>query len=170
MAESADSPPTPLPPSTFPGHSVMNSPASTRRQVCITIKSVNLNVRVLFGEIYWLFSPTPSPFFFSFLVASFFFVIKKSWKCWRSVLQPCGSRFMGCCRDDKLLSAKHNQEVASLNRCSSRTHKVIFSWDDYTLETRLLLFLLSKVLFFCQVVCVNSFCLPHPPPPTHPRK
>lgn len=28
----------------------MNSPASARHKVCITIKSANLNVRVLFGE------------------------------------------------------------------------------------------------------------------------
>lgn len=73
---------------------------------------------------------------------------------------------MGCCRDDKLLSAKHKQEMASLNRCSSkRTHKVISNWDDYTLETRLLLFLLSKVPFLCLVVCVNLlFCSPHSNP------
>lgn len=127
------------PPSTFPGHSVMNSPASARRQVCITIKSVNLNVRLLFGEIYWLFSLLSpcfvlSPFFFWCPCASFSFVIKKSWKCWRSVPQPRRSRFMCRCRDDKLFSAKHNQEVASLNRCSSK-------------RTQTRLFLLRKVIF-----------------------
>lgn len=56
------------PPSTIPGHSVMNSPASARRQVCITIKSVNLNVRVLFGEIYWLFFLYPIPGLFLFFL------------------------------------------------------------------------------------------------------
>lgn len=115
------------------------------------------------------FSPLPPHFFLFFLCpcASFSFVIKKSWKCWRSVPQPRRLRFMGCCRDDKLLSAKHNQEVASLNRCSSkRTHKVISNWDDYTLETRLLLFLLSKVPFLCRLVCVNLlFCSPYSNPP-----
>lgn len=36
----------------FPEPAVINSLASGRRAVCITIKSVNLNVRVLFGEFY----------------------------------------------------------------------------------------------------------------------
>lgn len=74
------------PPSTFPGHSVMNSPASARRQVCITIKSVNLNV--LFGEIYWLFSYSP-PGFFSFL-----FPLRQFLLCYKEkleVLKKCAA-------------------------------------------------------------------------------
>lgn len=48
----------------------MNGPASARRKVCITIKSVNLNVRVLFGGMYRLFSVQTAGFFFFFFPPS----------------------------------------------------------------------------------------------------